>query len=57
MLMVWANIGLIIIFVILTLLGAALLYMLLAIIEELIVGRYREKRKTDDSNTDGFYVF
>lgn len=56
MMTMWANLGLIIAFATLTLIGGALLYMFLAILEELIVGRYRKKRKTDP-DSDGFYVF
>ncbi len=57
MITMWANLGLIILFTILTLLGGAVLYMLLAILEELILGRYRKNQKSDTSDTDGFYVF
>jgi phosphate/sulfate permease len=54
---IWANLGIIIVFVIITLLGALVLYMLLTILEEMIVGRYRRKKRQDDSESDGFYVF
>jgi len=57
MMTMWANLGLIIIFTIITLLGGAILYMFLAVLEELIIGKYSRKRKSNTSDSDGFYVF
>lgn len=55
MLAIWANLGIVLVFAIVVLLGSALVYMLLAILEELFTGKYKKRHRKDD--TDGFYVF